>query len=215
MKPILQSQAAECGLASLAMVADYHGHRTDLPTLRQRFQLSLKGAPLNRLIGIATTLGFQTRALRLELSDMAQLTTPCILHWDLNHFVVLAKAGKTGITVLDPAFGERKLSYAEASEHFTGVALELTPGVEFKQQPAPPAVKISQLTGPVRGLWRSLGLILLLSIALQVFVLLAPFFMQWVVDQALVSAACAATSRARRLARSDCRSRRRVGCVTS
>jgi len=138
------------------MVADYNGHRTDLPSLRQRFQLSLKGAPLTRLIGIATTLGFQTRALRLELSDMPQLRTPCILHWDLNHFVVLAKAGKTGITVLDPAFGERKLSYAEASEHFTGVALELTPGVEFKQQPAPPAVKISQLTGAVRGLWRSL-----------------------------------------------------------
>jgi len=45
------------------MVADYNGHRTDLPSLRQRFQLSLKGAPLTRLIGIATTLGFQTRAI--------------------------------------------------------------------------------------------------------------------------------------------------------
>ncbi len=68
------------------------------------------------------------------------------------------------------------------------MALELTPGADFKPQPAPPAVKLSQLTGPVRGLWRSLGMILLLSVALQVFVLLAPFFMQWVVDQAPVSA---------------------------
>jgi len=101
LKALIQSQAAECGLACLAIVADHHGHRTDLPTLRQHFQLSLKGASLNRLIGIATTLGFQTRALRLELGDMRQLRTPCILHWDLKHFVVLAKAGKTGITVLD------------------------------------------------------------------------------------------------------------------
>ncbi|MBW8366520.1 MAG: peptidase domain-containing ABC transporter [Arenimonas sp.] len=188
MKLTLQSQAAECGLACLAMVADHHGHQTDLAGLRRNFQLSLKGAALNRLIGIAQSLGFQTRALRLELEDMAQLQTPCILHWDLSHYVVLAKAGKSGITVLDPAFGQRKLGYAEVSAHFTGIALELTPGHAFKVQGPPPAVRISQLTGPVRGLWRALAQILLLSVALQVFVLLAPFFMQWVVDQALVSA---------------------------
>ncbi len=120
MKLILQAQAAECGLACLAMVADHHGHRTDLQDLRQRFQLSLKGASLTGLIGIAQALGFQTRALRLELEDMTRLQAPCILHWDLNHFVVLRKVGTRGITVLDPAFGERTLSHAEASKHFTG-----------------------------------------------------------------------------------------------
>lgn len=170
------------------MVADHHGHRTDLPALRQRFPLSLKGASLNRLIGIAQQIGFQTRALRLDMEHLSQLRLPCILHWDLNHFVVLAKVGRKHITILDPGFGERKLSRDQVSEHFTGVALELTPGTEFKKQDAPPAIRISQLTGPVRGLWRSLAQILLLSVALQVFVLLAPFFMQWVVDQALVSA---------------------------
>ncbi|MBS3895268.1 peptidase domain-containing ABC transporter [Silanimonas sp.] len=188
MNTFLQSQAAECGLACLAMVADHHGHRTDLTEFRRRFSVSLKGASLNRLIGIAQQLGFQTRALRLEIEHLGQLQTPCILHWDLDHFVVLARVGRKAVTVLDPAFGERKLSRQEVSKHFTGVALELTPGAEFKQQVAPPAVKISQLTGPVRGLWRALAQILLLSVALQVFVLLAPFFMQWVVDQALVSA---------------------------
>ena len=187
MKAILQAQAAECGLACLAMVADHHGHRTDLPAFRQRYPLSLKGASLDRLVGIAQGLGLQTRALRLELDDMAQLRTPCILHWDLNHFVVLKRAGRRGITILDPASGERRLTLAEASGHFTGVALELTPGADFQAQPAPPTVKLSQLTGPVRGLWRSLAMILALSVALQVFVLLAPFYMQWVVDQALVS----------------------------
>jgi ATP-binding cassette subfamily B protein RaxB len=188
MKPILQSQAAECGLACLAMVADHHGHRTDLAGLRRKFPLSLKGATLDRLMGIGQALGFETRALRLELEDLPKLKTPCILHWDLNHFVVLAKAGKSGITVFDPAFGERKLRYSEVSPHFTGVALELAPGHAFKSQAPPPALRLSQLTGPVRGLWRALSQILLLSLALQVFVLLAPFFMQWVVDQALVSA---------------------------
>lgn len=183
-----QAQAAECGLACLAMVADHHGHRIDLATLRQRHPLSLKGASLARLVGIAQAIGLQARPLRLELGELGQLRLPCVLHWDLNHFVVLVRAGRRGITVLDPAFGERRLSLAEASSHFTGVALELAPGPDFSLRPPAPRVPLSRLTGPVRGLWPALAQILLLSVALQVFVLAAPFYLQWVVDQALVSA---------------------------
>ena len=170
------------------MVGAYHGNRLGLRELRQRFPLSLKGANLSRLIGIAGQLGFQSRALRLGMEELAQLKTPCILHWDLNHFVVLAKVGRSKVTILDPAFGKRTLTHAEVSEHFTGVALELTPGTEFKPQKAAPSVSIRQLTGRVTGLWRALGLILLLSVALQVFVVIGPFFLQWIVDQVLVSA---------------------------
>jgi ATP-binding cassette, subfamily B, bacterial CvaB/MchF/RaxB len=188
MKVIVQSQIAECGLASLAMVADYHGYKNTLQDLRRRFSLSLKGASLKSVMSMAQSLGFQTRALRLEMEDVTKLKTPCILHWDLNHFVALAKVTKNHVTIHDPASGIKKLTYEEASKHFTGVALELTPGVEFKKQNEPASVSISQLTGSISGLWPSLIQILLLSIALQVFVLLSPFFMQWVIDQALVSA---------------------------
>lgn len=188
MSVLTQSEAAECGLASLAMVASAHGLHIGLPELRRRFPLSLKGAKLNQLIHVAQRLGFSTRALRLDMEDLGKLKLPCVLHWDLNHFVVLAKVGKSKVTLLDPAIGECRLSLAEVSDHFTGVALELTPAAEFKPQQAVSAVSARQLTGPVRGLWRALAQILLLSIALQVFVVLAPFFMQWVVDQVLVSA---------------------------
>lgn len=188
MKAVLQSESAECGLACLAMVASHHGHRADLRELRQRFPLSLKGASLARLIDVAGKLGFASRPLRLELDDLPKLKTPCILHWNLNHFVVLAKADKSRVTILDPAFGKRTMRYTEVSEHFTGVALELTPTAEFKQAKAVPSVSARQLTGPVTGLWRALGLILLLSLGLQVFTVLGPFYLQWVVDQVLVSA---------------------------
>ncbi|WP_256723747.1 cysteine peptidase family C39 domain-containing protein, partial [Xanthomonas oryzae] len=110
MKPILQAEASECGLASLAMVASAHGMQLDLPELRRRFHLSLKGIRLNQLIEIAQTLGCSTRPLRLEMEQLDQLSLPCILHWDLNHFVVLAKVGKSKATILDPAIGERRLS---------------------------------------------------------------------------------------------------------
>ncbi len=188
MEAVLQSESSECGLASLAMVAKHHGQNLSLRDLRQRYPLSLKGANLGRLMSISGQLGLQCRPLRLDMEHLGELKLPCILHWDLNHFVVLAKVGKKKVTLLDPAFGKRELSFAEVSNHFTGVALELTPTAEFKPQKKAPNISFRQLTGRVTGLWRSLALILALSVALQVFVILAPFFMQWVVDQVLISA---------------------------
>jgi ATP-binding cassette subfamily B protein RaxB len=188
MRPILQAEATECGLAALAMVACWHAQPLGLAELRRRFPASLKGARLDQLIHVAQQLGFRSRALRLDVQDLARLALPCILHWDLNHFVVLTKAGGRKVTILDPALGERRLGMAEVSRHFTGVALELAPAPGFQRCKPPPALRLRQLTGRITGLWPALAQVLALSIALQVFVALAPFLMQWVVDQVLVSA---------------------------
>jgi ATP-binding cassette subfamily B protein RaxB len=187
MQAILQSQSSECGLACLAMVMAHHGGHEGLRELRSRFGTSLKGVNLSRLIEMGQASGLVARALRLDMEDLASLQLPCILHWDLNHFVVLSKVAGDKVTILDPARGKRVLSRAEVSAHFTGVALELAPAVDFRPKAAAPAVGIRQLTGRIGGLWRTLAVILGLSVALQVFVLIAPFFMQWVVDQVLVS----------------------------
>jgi len=188
MRPILQAEATECGLAALAMVASWHAQPLGLAELRRRFPASLKGARLDQLIHVAQQLGFRSRALRLEVGDLARLTLPCVLHWDLNHFVVLAKAGGRRATILDPALGERRLTTAEISRHFTGVALELAPAPGFQPCKPPPALRLRQLAGRITGLWPVLARVLALSMALQAFVALAPFLMQWVVDQVLVSA---------------------------
>lgn len=185
---ILQTEAAECGLACIAMVAAHHGYDTDLPSLRRRFSLSLKGANLVRLIDIAAKLDFSARALRLDMEELVQLATPCVLHWDLNHFVVLVRADGRRITILDPARGERTLSYAEASRHFTGVALELSPTAAFRPAEQRQRVTLGQLMGQVSGLGRALLTIFGLAIALEVFVLATPFYMQWLIDHALVAA---------------------------
>jgi len=113
IQPLLQTEAAECGLACLAMVASHHGYRTDLPSLRRRFSISLKGATLKQLIDVAGQLELAARPLRLELEELGELKTPCILHWDLNHFVVLVRVTRRGITILDPARGEVQLTLAE------------------------------------------------------------------------------------------------------
>lgn len=188
MEVVTQSEAAECGLACLAMVASHYGNRIGLRELRRRHSLSLKGATLAQLMDIAGKLGFMCRPLRLDLEHLVELQLPCILHWDLTHFVVLTHVRKCSVTVHDPAFGKRDLPLEEFSRHFTGIALELSPTADFRPSPSPPAIAISQLTGKASGLWRSLALIFSLSIALQVFVLLAPFFMQWTVDHVLIAA---------------------------
>jgi len=183
-----QTQAAECGLACVAMIAGYFGHDTDLLTLRRRFSPSLKGATLADVMGVAYQLGLASRALRLELDELGQLRRPCILHWDMNHFVVLRHVGRDRITIHDPAHGVRTLSMAEASEHFTGVALELLPSPAFQQKSERQRISMLKLVGSVTGLRTAFVQVLLLSAALELFGVLSPFYMQWVMDQVLVSA---------------------------
>lgn len=117
---LLQTEAAECALACLAMVAGHHGFRTDLPALRARFSLSLKGANLEQIVGYADRLHLSSRVLRLEVEEMRNLKTPCVLHWNMNHFVVLKSAGAKGVVIHDPAIGVRHLSYADVDTHLRG-----------------------------------------------------------------------------------------------
>ena len=185
---LLQTEAAECGLACLAMVASHHGHRSDLPTLRQRFSLSLKGVTLADMVAMAGRLQLNARALRAELEHLPDLQLPCVLHWDLNHFVVLKQVRRGGVVIHDPARGVRRMPLAEVSRHFTGVVLELAPQPDFRRRTERQAVTLRQLLGRVTGLKRSLLQIFTLALALEAFLLLTPFFMQWVVDGVLVSA---------------------------
>jgi len=185
---ILQTEAAECGLACLAMAAAYHGGDTGLSALRRRFGLSLRGASLHDLVAIAGQLGLEARPLRLEPDELPQLAVPCILHWDLSHFVVLKRASARHVVIHDPAFGVRRLSRAEAQRHFTGVALELNPAQAFVPPAPEPRLRVGALFGRVAGVRRSLLMLLTMALAIETLGVTTPFFMQWIVDDALVSA---------------------------
>jgi len=185
---LLQSEAAECGLACLAMVGDYWGHRIDLANMRRRFSVSLKGTTLKSLIAMAVGLDLQPRSLKLDIHHLSQLRLPCVLHWDMNHFVVLKNVARGYATIHDPAVGERRMAMADVANHFTGVALELTPGESFVKLEERQQFSLLSLMGPVDGLKRGLAQLLLLGLALQVCALAAPFYLQWMVDGALLAA---------------------------
>lgn len=187
MRVIIQSEAIECALASLAMVCSAHGLQVDLAELRRRFAVSIKGATMQQLVQHADGLNFSSRPLRLELDELSQLQLPCILHWGLNHFVVLAKVRKKHIVIYDPAVGERRVNMEDVSRHFTGVALELTPNASFEPSDQRQRVSLAALTGKVLGLKRSMFQIFALAFVLQLFAIAAPLLNQLVVDDAIAT----------------------------
>ncbi|EXU76964.1 peptidase domain-containing ABC transporter [Erwinia mallotivora] len=187
--PVLhQTQAAECGLTCVGMIAGYYGHKTDMITLRRSHNTSQKGATLADVMVIANNLGLSGRALRLELDELDKLQLPCILHWDMNHFVVLKKVTKKSITLHDPARGKCEIPLDQVSDSFTGVALELHPNSHFEAKTEKTSLSMLKLIGGVSGIGAAFAQVMALSIALEIFGLLSPFYMQWVMDQVLVSA---------------------------
>lgn len=185
---IFQSEAAECGLACMAMVAGYHGHATDLLSLRKRYSFSLRGATLKALVEIATVLHLTPRSIKIELDDLAHVRRPCILHWDHNHFVVLKKVitgaggAMTAIVIHDPGRGEVRVARADVSRLMTGIALELVPTARFEQRTERQRIGLRQLVTSAVGLRGALLQILMLAMMLEAFALLAPLFLQFVAD---------------------------------
>jgi ATP-binding cassette, subfamily B, bacterial CvaB/MchF/RaxB len=182
---VRQTEAAECGLACLAMISSYHGHRIDLNTLRRRHPVSLKGVTLRALIQVASHMHLACRPLRFEFGQLKQLRLPAIVHWDMNHFLVLKSVMKRGIVVHDPASGERFFPIAEASKHLTGVALELSPSDGFLPKDERARLPFSTFWTQLRGSTHALVQILILSVVLETFVIASPFYLQLTVDEVI------------------------------
>ena len=179
---VRQTEVAECGLAALAMVAGYHGLDVDLGTLRRRFAISMRGAPLKSIMTISDNMGLTSRAVKLPLEDLANLHLPAILHWDMGHYVVVEKVRNGRVLVHDPASNSKWYTQAELSKHFTGVALELRPSDDFEMGEQRETLKLRQLWRKMTGLKRAMLQTLVLSLVMQIFVLASPYYMQIAVD---------------------------------
>lgn len=186
--PILQAEAAECGLAALAMIARHHGHDVDLAGLRRLYPTSIKGTTLEQLVAIAADLALAPRPVRLEVEELAQLRLPAVLHWDLNHFVVIEsiRPGHSAV-ILDPARGRRTIRWSKLGDHFTGVALELEPTAAFRPIKARVRTRLSDLWSRLSRFRGAATQVLILSLALQLTALLAPLYLQTVVDEGLTN----------------------------
>ena len=187
-----QAEASECGLVCLSMIAEYYGLDVDIVILRRRFPIGLRGASLKGLMEAAKDLSLNARALRVEISELASIQMPVILHWDLIHYVVLSRIenrfGSTKYFINDPSHGETILTTKELSAHFTGVALELTKAQGFQAAKTRSSLRISQLWSSTTGGIGVFCAVLSLSLIMQLIALVSPFFLQLGIDTVLPSA---------------------------
>jgi ATP-binding cassette subfamily B protein RaxB len=180
---ILQQEGAECGLACLAMVAAYYGKRTRLDALRKLRGLSCRGVTFKDLLLTARHLQLTARPLRLAISDLRHLKLPAVVHWRMNHFVVLVRCGRRHHVIHDPATGRRKVGRREFDESFTGVALELQPARGFRRQSERCTLSFADFAGSFRHLYRYLGLMFCLLLSTQVLALAPPIATQILIDE--------------------------------
>ncbi|HHT0988501.1 colicin V synthesis protein [Enterobacter roggenkampii] len=183
-----QTESSECGLACLAMICSHYGKRSNLIALRQQFNLSARGTTLAGMTQIAEQLGLATRCLSLDLNELSALKTPCILHWDFNHFVVLVSVKQNRAILHDPARGRRKVGMEEMSKYFTGIALEVWPGSTFAAQPTSHQFSLRSLAAKVHGLKGMLGKIFFYSLIIETINLLIPIGTQLALDHAIPAA---------------------------
>ena len=131
---VLQMEMTECGAASLAMVLAYYGCYIPLEQMRVETGVSRDGCNARNILRAAKAHGLNCRAFRKEPDALRKLPMPCIIHWNLNHFVVLEGFRGRSVYINDPAHGRRKLSFSEFDECFTGIVLTFEKTKEFVRQ---------------------------------------------------------------------------------
>lgn len=184
---ILQSEAAECGIACLAMISAFHGLNIDLFNFRQRYGSPTQGVTLLSLSKTAERAGLKSRALSLDIDEVNQLKLPCIIHWGMNHYVVLTKVRKNSFIVHDPALGKRIIGMQEMSNYFTGIALELWPDQNFQQEQVKSRLRLLDLMRNIVGLKSTLVKIFAFSIVIEAIGLLLPVGTQMVTDHVIMA----------------------------
>ena len=182
---ILQDERAECGHACVAMISNYFGHKLDLYSIRSVSHTSSRGVTLLDMNQLLERLGFVTRPLKVPLTELQLIKCPAILHWNMNHFVVLKQVKKKKIVIHDPAVGVRQCSLDELSQSFTGIVLEVEKSTDFKEIKSENKLTLLGLIKTMHGVNKYIVLLLLLSLSIEILSLLNPLFLQYVIDDVI------------------------------
>ncbi|QCG92490.1 NHLP family bacteriocin export ABC transporter peptidase/permease/ATPase subunit [Azospirillum sp. TSA2s] len=182
---ILQIEAAECGAAALGIVAAHYGRWLTLEDLRERCGISRDGSRAANLVQAARELGLQARGVRTEPEGLQGQAGPMILHWGMDHFLVLEGRRGRWWYLNDPARGRRRVDDAEFRRQFTGIALLMVPGPEFRKGGSAPSA-LRGLARRLRKSWGAVWFAAAISLLLAIPGMLFPAFRQIFMDSVLV-----------------------------
>lgn len=184
---ILQDEISECGHACVAMIGQYFGHRLNLATLRRLQEPSSLGINLKTLQELCQKLQLNTRALKVPLNELKHVVCPAILHWNMNHFVVLKKIRRNKAIIYDPAFGIKNYKLEELSQHFTGIVLELSASSKIQNHQDPDSFNLFGLFAAIPGISRWILMIFICSLAIDGLQLINPLLIQYITDHVSLS----------------------------
>ena len=130
---ILQLEALECGAAALAMVMAYYGKWVPLEQVRLDCGVSRDGSKAKNIYLAAERYGFSVQAFRMSPDALREKGRfPCIIHWNMNHFVVLDGFRGRHVYLNDPARGAIRVTWEEFDRSFTGVTIIPVPSERFE-----------------------------------------------------------------------------------
>ncbi|MCY4130305.1 MAG: cysteine peptidase family C39 domain-containing protein [Gammaproteobacteria bacterium] len=183
---LLQMHATECGAACLGMVLGYFGLWVPLTELRERCEVSRDGSSAASILRAARHYGLEGGGLSVRAESLKLLEMPLILFWQFSHFVVLEGYDEHYFYLNDPATGRRRVTVEEFNKAYSGIALRLSRGSEFKPGGERPGL-LDQLRTLLAGSWRVLIGVLACGLMLSVLALAIPASLTIFVDSSLMN----------------------------
>lgn len=201
---IRQLNAIDCGPTCLRMISKYYGGDHDTKSLNIVDAYSKLGVTLLDISETAEKIGFRARGVMLNFQQLKnEVDSPCILHWNQNHFVVMlpinGKWNKKQITIVDPAIGFISLSKMDFLKNWishkdselgdVGTALLLEPSMKFFEKIK--RIEKKRHWGLVfqylkRDKWQLTQVFIALFIT-SLFQLIFPFLTQSIVDTGITA----------------------------
>ena len=182
---VMQMEALECGAACLAMVLAYYGKWMPLEQVRVDCGVSRDGSKAGNVMKAARSYGLEAKGFRMGVEAVKGFTAfPCIIHWNLNHFVVLCGFRGKYVCINDPARGSVRVTMDEFDQAFTGIVMAFAPTADF----VPDGKRTSTLSFArkrLSGAGTAMAFVMLTSIIGYMFTLLSPAFSRFFMDRLL------------------------------
>ena len=181
---VLQMEATECGAASLTMVLSYFGLWLPLEKVREACGVNRDGVSAGNIVKAARTFGCSAGGFRWNAEKLRNAKPPLIIHWEFSHFVVFEGICGDVVHLNDPALGPRTVDFEKFKESYTGIALQIRPGENFKKD-GKEFSTIAALKAKLLEDKAAVGFILFLSLCLVIPNLAFPAITQVFIDDIL------------------------------
>ncbi|MEA5468226.1 NHLP family bacteriocin export ABC transporter peptidase/permease/ATPase subunit [Spirulina sp. 06S082] len=182
---VLQMEAVECGAAALGIVLGYYRRIVPLPELRVACGVSRDGSKAPNILKAARAYGMQAKGFKKKIERLKELSPPFIVFWNFNHFLVIEGFDRDRVYLNDPATGPRSVTEDEFDRAYTGIALVLEPGKDFKPGGRKPSLLLA-LIRRLQGSFNTVLYCLLAGFFLALLGIIIPAFSQIFVDNILI-----------------------------